>query len=267
MNMHAPNFAIPTPLGGALPVPRRFEDVAEDRADRKLRLAAAFRLFARLGLTEGIAGHLTVRDPEFRDRYWVNRYAQHFSTIHPDDLICVDEDGVVHHGEGPVNAAAVAIHGGIHTHLPHVEAVAHTHTVYGRAFAARARPLVPITQEACLLFEDHVLFAGDVVVLAEEEGRRIAETMGSARSAILVNHGLLTVGSSIDAAAYRFLAMERCCQVQLLAEAAGPIEPMSDDEARAVHRQLGSDYVQWLAFQGLFEQVLRDSPDLASSAA
>ena len=267
MNVHAAPFAIPTPLGGPLPRPRTYDDVAAERADRKLRLTVAFRLFARLGLAEGIAGHITVRDPEFHDRYWVNRYAQHFSTIHPDDLICVDESGTVHHGEGPVNAAAVAIHGGIHAHMPDVEAAAHTHTLYGRAFAARPRPLAPITQEACLFFDDHVLFSGDVVVLAEQEGRRIAETMGHARSAILVNHGLLAVGTSVDAAAYRFLAMERCCQVQLLAEAAGPLAPMSDEAARAVHRQLGSDYVQWLAFQGLFEQVLRDSPDLAASAA
>ena len=262
MNIHATPLAIPKPLGGSLPVPRTFDDLAAERADRKLRLAVAFRLFARFGLTEGIAGHITARDPEFHDRYWVNRFAQHFSSIHPDDLICIDETGTLHHGDGPVNAAAVAIHCGIHASLPHVEAAAHTHTTYGRAFAARSRPLLPINQEACLFFEDHVIFSGDVLVLAADEGRRIATTMGDARSAVLVNHGLLTVGSSVDAAAYRFLAMERCCQVQLLAEAAGPVEALPAEEARSVKRQIGSDYVQWLAFQGLFEQMLRDSPDL-----
>ena len=142
-------FAIPTPLGAALPKPRIFETFDETRADRKLRLAVAFRLFARFGLAEGIAGHITVRDPEFADRFWVNRYAQHFSSIHPDDLILVDEAGGLHHGEGPVNAAAMAIHAGIHATLPHVTAAAHTHTTHGRAFSARARALAPINQEAC----------------------------------------------------------------------------------------------------------------------
>lgn len=260
-------FAIPTPLGKPLPRPPVFETMAAARADRKLRLAVAFRLFARFGLSEGIAGHITVRDPEFTDRFWVNRYAQHFSAIHPDDLILVDEAGNLHEGEGPVNAAAMAIHGGIHATLPQVEAAAHTHSTYGRAFAARERPLAPINQEACLFFEDHVLFRGDVLVLASEEGVRIANAMGEKRAAVLLNHGLLTVGSSVDAAAFRFLAMERCTQVQLLAEAAGPLELMTDDEAREVRRLLGSDYVAWLGFQGLFEQIVQESPELLQPRA
>lgn len=259
-------FAIPTPLGAALPKPRIFETFDETRADRKLRLAVAFRIFARFGLAEGIAGHITVRDPEFADRFWVNRYAQHFSSIHPDDLILVDEAGGLHHGEGPVNAAAMAIHAGIHATLPHVTAAAHTHTTHGRAFSARARALAPINQEACLFHDDHVLFRGDVLVLGAEEGRRIAQTMGHKRAAVLLNHGLLTVGSTVDAAAYRFLAMERCAQVQLLAEAAGPLEVLPDAEAREVFRLLGSDYVAWLGFQGLYEQVLRESPELSAYA-
>ena len=63
---------IPKPIGGELPVPVAFGDMAEERAHRKLKLAAAFRIFARFGLAEGIAGHITVRDPEFHDRFWVN---------------------------------------------------------------------------------------------------------------------------------------------------------------------------------------------------
>jgi ribulose-5-phosphate 4-epimerase/fuculose-1-phosphate aldolase len=257
-----PYREIPEPIGGLLPTPVTFSSKAEERTDRKLRLAAAFRIFARLGLAEGIAGHITVRDPEFHDRFWVNPYAQHFSTIHPDDLVCIDEKRRVHHGSGPVNAAAAAIHCGIHASNPAVTAAAHTHTTYGRAFSSKNRLLLPINQEACLFFEDHATFRGDVLVLATEEGRRIAEHMGAKRSAILLNNGLLTVGTSVDAAVFRFLAMERCCQVQLLAEAAGEVDVLSDEEARSVRTQLGSDYVAWLGFQGLFDQILRESPDL-----
>jgi hypothetical protein len=54
--------------------------------------------------------------------------------------------------------------------------------------------------------------------------------------------------------------------VQLLAEAAGPIEPLSDEDARATRAQLGSDYVAWLNFQGLYQQLLRDNPDLRELA-
>jgi len=257
------NFQIPTPIGGPLPTPVAHSSHEAERRDRKLRLAAAFRIFARFGLAEGIAGHITVRDPEFNDRFWVNPYAQHFSSICPDDLICIDEEGTVHGGSGgPVNAAAVAIHCGIHATNHWVTAAAHTHSVYGRAFSARNRTLLPINQEACLFFEDQVAFQGDVLVLDRNEGRRIASAMGDRRAAVLVNHGLLTVGTSVDATAYRFLAMERCCQIQLLAEAAGEFIVMSNEEATSVRRQIGSDYVAWLAFQGLFDQLLKESPDL-----
>jgi len=257
---------IPTPIGGPLPVPREFADLEDERSHRKLKLAAAFRLLSRFGLTEGIAGHVTVRDPEHYDRYWVNQYAQHFSTIHPDDLICIDDVGVVHHGIGPVNAAAVAIHCGLHRVNHSAMAAVHTHTTYGRAFAARERLLAPINQEACLFFENHVVFRGDIVVLAADEGARIARTMGTCKAAILLNHGFLTVGTSVDSAVYRFISMERCAQVQLLAEAAGALAPLSAEEARATRRHLASDYVAWLAFQGLYRQILRDHKDLRDYA-
>jgi ribulose-5-phosphate 4-epimerase/fuculose-1-phosphate aldolase len=257
---------IPKPLGGNLPEPPVFAALDDERQYRKLMLSAAFRIFAKFGLAEGIAGHITVRDPEFHDRFWVNPYAQHFSTVRPDDLICIDEDANIHHGTGPVNAAAAAIHCGLHSSNPNVVAAAHTHTTYGRAFSARGRLLAPINQEACLFHHDHVLFRGDIVVLATDEGRRIAETMGTRRAAILLNHGLLTVGSSVEAAAYRFIAMERCCQVQLLAEAAGALELLPEDDAQSTRAQLGSDYVAWLGFQGLYQQLLRESPDLREIA-
>ncbi|WP_233835499.1 class II aldolase/adducin family protein [Paraburkholderia sp. ZP32-5] len=257
------DYQIPTPIGGKLPVPRVYENIEDERRHCKLKLAAGFRLLARFGLTEGIAGHVTVRDPEHADRYWVNQYAQHFSTIHPDDLMCIDSDGGVHYGTGPINAAAVAIHCGIHRVNHSVTAAVHTHTTYGRAFAARERLLEPINQEACQFYENHVVFRGDIVVLATDEGERIARTMGDCKAAILLNHGLLTIGSSVDAALYRFIAMERCAQVQLLAEAAGPLQPLSADEARATRRHLASDYVAWLGFQGLYQQVLRENRDLS----
>ncbi|MFF7710543.1 class II aldolase/adducin family protein [Pseudomonas sp. NPDC007930] len=245
------DFYIPTPLGGALPAPEVFTDMAQARAQRKASLAAAFRVFGKLGLAEGIAGHITVRDPEFAEHLWVNPYAVHFSQVQPDDLICISEAGEVVHGSGPVNAAAVAIHCGIHRTQPGVVAAVHTHSVYGRAFSALNQPLLPLNQEACVYFENQVLFRGDVVVLSGDEGERLGHALGQCKSAILLNHGLLTVGSSVEAAAYRFIAMERCCQIQLLAQAAGPVEALPAEEARQVKAQIGSDYVAWLGFRGL----------------
>lgn len=84
--------------------------IAEERLHRKRQLAAAFRIFARYGYDEGIAGHITARDPEFPDRFWVNPYAVHFSRIRVSDLLLLDERGHVVEGSRRTNKAAFWIH-------------------------------------------------------------------------------------------------------------------------------------------------------------
>src|SRR3954454_22018706 len=75
-----------------IPTPPAFGTVEEERYDRKVRLAAAFRMFSKAGLDEGVAGHVTARDPEFPDSYWVNPFGMHFSMIKQSDLVRVDHE-------------------------------------------------------------------------------------------------------------------------------------------------------------------------------
>src|SRR5258708_34944331 len=83
---------------------------AQERLHRKQRLAAAFRLFGRLGFEEGAAGHITARDPEHANQFWVNPFGMSFKQIRARDLILVDHGGTVVHGSWPVNQAALPIH-------------------------------------------------------------------------------------------------------------------------------------------------------------
>src|SRR5688572_6856372 len=91
-----------------------FADVEEERRYRKQQLAAAFRVFGRLGFDEGVAGHITARDPERPDHFWVNPWGRHFSQIRTSDLILVDHEGKVVEGDAMVNSAAFAIHSQVH---------------------------------------------------------------------------------------------------------------------------------------------------------
>src|ERR687885_2452374 len=94
----------------SLPKPPTFKRVEDERLHRKQRLAAAFRLFARYGFDEGIAGHITARDPELADHFWVNPFGMYFGHIRASDLILVNHEGKVVEGEYSVNTAAFAIH-------------------------------------------------------------------------------------------------------------------------------------------------------------
>ena len=121
------------------------------------KLAGAFRLFSRFGFDEGVAGHITARDPEFTDTFWVNPYGVHFSQVKVSNLIRVDHEGNVVEGDHPVNCAAFAIHSAVHTLRPDVNAAAHTHSPYGRAWSALGRTLDCITQDACAFYNDHAV--------------------------------------------------------------------------------------------------------------
>ncbi|GAB4290361.1 MAG: class II aldolase/adducin family protein [Oscillatoriaceae cyanobacterium] len=246
-----------------LPQPPKFDNTAADRLHRKQRLAGAFRLFARYGFDEGIAGHITARDPEFPDRFWVNPMGMHFGQIRVSDLILVNHSGEILQGDKPINAAAFAIHSRLHKARPDVVAAAHSHSVYGKAWSSLGRILDPITQDACSFYNDHAVFDDYTgVVLESSEGDRIAATLAQRKAIILRNHGLLTVGHSVDEAVWWFIAMDRSCQAQLMAEAAGQPVLISPEIARLTYSQVGTPYMGWFSFQPLYDKIVREEPDL-----
>jgi ribulose-5-phosphate 4-epimerase/fuculose-1-phosphate aldolase len=246
-----------------LPLPPTFDTVEEERLHRKQRLAAGFRLFSKFGFDEGVAGHITARDPEHPDRFWVNPFGMHFSQIRASDLICVDHHGEVVEGDRAVNGAAFAIHSQVHAARPDAVAAAHSPSVYGKSWSSLGRLLDPITQDVCAFYGDHALFDDYTgVVLDVEEGKRIAHALGDHKAVILRNHGLLAVGHSVDEAVWWFITMERSCQAQLLAEAAGTPVLIDPDQAARTAGQVGSHIAGWFSFQPLWDRIVAEQPDL-----
>ena len=133
------------------PNPPTFTDKHEQREYLKGRLAAAFRIFGKYGFDEGVAGHITLRDPVDPTTFWVNPFGVAFSLMKRSDLIQVDHDGKIIDG-GKVrllNTAAFMIHGAVHQARPDVMCAAHSHSIYGRSFCTLGRKLDVITQDSC----------------------------------------------------------------------------------------------------------------------
>jgi ribulose-5-phosphate 4-epimerase/fuculose-1-phosphate aldolase len=249
------------PVGKTLPPPHETPEL--ERLYRKQRLAGACRIFARLGYDMGGAGHITVRDPEHADCFWVNPYTMPFGRVRVSDLLLVNEGGQVVEGKGRLNRAAFAIHAVLHRARPDVNAAAHSHSLYGKTWSTLGRLLDPLTQDACAFFEDHAIFeAFSGVVYAEEEGERIAAALGSRKALILQNHGLLTVGGSLESAIWRYLGLENACQVQLMAEAAGKPVPIPADVARKTREQIGAEISGIYGFKPYWDLVSNEEPDL-----
>jgi ribulose-5-phosphate 4-epimerase/fuculose-1-phosphate aldolase len=241
--------------------------VEEERIHRKMMLAGAFRIFGKFGFSEGVAGHITARDPEFPDTFWVNPFGVSFNRIKVSDLIRVDETGQIVEGKHTMlNQAAFAIHSRIHHARPDVIAAAHSHSIYGKTWSAMGRTLDPLTQDACAFYDDHGIYDDYTgVVLDTSEGDNIAMALGDRKSAILKNHGLLTVGLSVEEAVWWFISMERCCQAQIMVESMKGEPDLIDKEVALSTRnnEVGFPAAGWFSFQPLWQDIMVNCPDLA----
>lgn len=256
----------PEQAGLIFPEIPKFNTHAEERQHRKERLVAACRAFAQHGFDYGFAGHLTVRDPEFPQLYWTNPMCVHFSQVKVSNLILADHEGKVVEGDYALNRAGFVLHAAVHEAHPDIVAMCHAHTVYGTAFAALGIPLEPISQDAAAFFEDHVVIKSEAgqVAVEKKAGPKVADWFKGVKAAIHQNHGLLTASRhSIESAAFWFIALERCCQQQLAVAATG-IEPVlvTPERSRYSREHVGSEYIGWLHFQAIFEQIAQTQRDM-----
>ncbi|POW15652.1 hypothetical protein PSTT_01898 [Puccinia striiformis] len=269
--------------------PPEFTDKEEERKYKLGKLAAAFRIFAQRGFDEGIAGHLTLRDPILKDHFWVNPFGRAFSQMTVSDLLLISPQGEIVMGGKPdrqvYNEAAYAIHHAVHSARPDVEAACHSHSVYGRAFSTlgiesvkylfvflpksrcvtirltSALSLDITTQDACAFFNDLAVYRGfGGAVLDSDEGDNIAKALGQKKAVILQNHGLLTTGTSIEAAVWWFINLESLCRIQLLADAAAGGRQIKtikagEKEAEFTYKVIGSHLIGWAQAQPYFDQI------------
>lgn len=194
------------------------------REERKRQVALGYRLFAALGWGDLGDGHISARDPERTDCFWLLDVDTPFGEASPEKLVLVLPDGSVKGGSGRTNLPAYYIHYPILAARPDITSVAHTHTSYGTPFSASATAFEPITQEACIFHDDHAVFDDEEVqVQSVDCGERIARDLGRNRGIVLRNHGLLTVGATPKHAVAWFVMMERVAEAHLRARDPKPI--------------------------------------------
>ena len=228
---------------------------------------------------EGGAGHISVRDPIKTDHFWINPVFRSFKSIRASDLVLVNEEGEVCEGGNmhAINSSGFMIHSAIHQARPDVIAAVHAHSIAGKAFSTLGIELDISTQDACAFWRDHTVYKfvprfemvliisrSHGVVLSKDEGERIAKKMGNNAAIILQNHGLLTVGRTVDEAVSHFGSMDRCCAAQLLADAAATgrgIKPtiIDDEDAQFTHDSLNGEDIRYLMFAPAYEEVLENT--------
>lgn len=206
----------------------------EIRAERKRDVALGYRILAAQRWGDLGDGHISARDPERTDCFWMLRYGVSYHEARVRDLVLVGPDGTLEEGEGIINIAGYYIHHPILVARPEAVSATHVHTGWGTPFSAEARPIEPITQESCIFFEDHAIFDDEEVqVQSVDGGKRIAVALGPHRAIILRNHGLLTVGARVDESVGSFVQMERVAEAHMKARHAKPISAAAARYAQA----------------------------------
>ncbi len=248
--------------GLSVPSAQPFANKEDERAAGKRKLAAAYRIFAHYGLAYGAGGHITYRDPILGDHFWLNPLGVDFSRICVSDLVLVRDDGTVVEGRRMINSAGYAIHSTVHKMRPDVNAAAHAHSRFGTTYATLGKLLPPISQEAVSFYKDHGLYDGYGGVAEANEGAAIGRALGPHKAVICRNHGLFTVGKTIEEAVFWFLRMERACDQTLMARAAGTPVEIDDATATLAAKQVGSSKLGTFGGWPLFEKMFEEQPDL-----
>ncbi|MBT8249809.1 MAG: class II aldolase/adducin family protein [Acidimicrobiia bacterium] len=235
-------------------------DVTAERLRRRDQLAQCYRLFGALRFGDMGDGHISFRDPERRDHFWMLRYGVSFATASREDTVLVSPGGVAIEDRSigavaaPINITGYHIHHPIHEARPDIEAAAHVHAPYATAFSTERRLLEPINQEATQFFEDHALFDDEEVqILSADGGKRIAVALDDNSHVILANHGVLTTGKSAAEAVAWLIEMERAAEVALKAKR--PVR-LSDEASRIAKNDLLRPWSGWQIYNYLIRRHL-----------
>jgi ribulose-5-phosphate 4-epimerase/fuculose-1-phosphate aldolase len=231
-----------------------FASLDDERLHRKRHCALAYRSFAALGWGQTGDGHISARDPERTDHFWLLRYGVPFGQATVGDLVLVAPDGSVAAGDGEINETAYNIHMPIHDARPEVVCVAHTHTAYGTPWSANVAPFRAISQEACSFVHSQSIFDGEELnVMRYEVGTRIAAAMGTNRLCFLRNHGLLVAGGSVAEAVGFYVMAERVAETHVKAPQG---EAISDEGAKAMAEWAEDPSVGRSSFEFLIRTVV-----------
>jgi ribulose-5-phosphate 4-epimerase/fuculose-1-phosphate aldolase len=238
----------------------RERSAEEERAHRKRMCALGYRIFAAMRWGQLGDGHVSARDPERTDHFWVLDWGVPFHEATVDRLVLVGPDGSVEAADGSatgaVNVAGYHIHAPLLAARPDVVSAAHTHTQFGTPWSANVEPFRALSQESCSFVLDQAVFDDEEVeVLSIDGGKRIAAALGEAKLCVLRNHGLLTVGSSVESAVGWFVMAERVAEVHVKAPAGRSI---SDEAAAVAASTMQPEHTGRRVFHWLVRSVVPD---------
>lgn len=207
------------PLRADRPLP-----VTEAERKARVELAACYRIFDMLGWTEMIFNHISVRVPGPDKMFLINPFGLHYREVTASSLILVNIEGhCLRESPWPVNLAGFVIHSALHAAREDVHCVMHTHTTTGMAVACLEAGLSSDNFYGAMLHGQVAYHEFEGITVEPGERERLVRDIGEKKAVVLRNHGLLACGSSVAEAFMVLWTLQRACDVQIAASAAGPV--------------------------------------------
>ncbi|MBT5267086.1 MAG: class II aldolase/adducin family protein [Rhodospirillaceae bacterium] len=238
--------------------------ISDAEWDLRVQLAAAYRLVDYFGWCELIYGHLTARVPGPEHHFLINPYGLNYDEMTASNLVKIDLEGnKVDDTPYDVNEAGFIIHSAIHmTDADDNRVVMHTHTRAGMAVAGTQEGLQQISMNATMFHNEIAYHDYEGPSLYLDERERLVKSMDGKKALILRNHGLLTVGRTVPEAFQWLYRLERACQVQVDAGAAGTLAPVGENMAA----KSGADVRAFISGGGMGEQKSQGAGELEFAA-
>lgn len=216
----------------------RPDGISAEEWQTRLDLAACYRLIHMFGMDDLIYTHISAAVPGPEEHFLINGFGLLYEEITASNLVKVDVEGnILSDTEFGINPAGYVIHSCIHRENPSVGCVLHTHTVAGTGVSIQQDGLLPLSQTA-LLFKDNIAYHDyEGIALREEEQARLIADMGDKSVMILRNHGLLTVGETVQEAFLLMYYMETACRMQVAAQAGGAKLTIPSEESQNMVRE------------------------------
>jgi ribulose-5-phosphate 4-epimerase/fuculose-1-phosphate aldolase len=221
---------------------RTMQEVPMSEAERNARveLAAAYRIFDMLGWDQLIFNHITVRVPGPEVRFLINPFGLHYREITASNLVLIDLEGnPLRETRWPVNRAGFVIHSALHGAVADAHCIMHTHTTTGMAVACLKDGLSPHNFYGAMLHGQVAYHDFEGITVEPGEKERLVRDIGGKRAVILRNHGLLAWGPSVSQAFMTLWTLQRACDVQIAASAAGAIQPVRPEVFEQTVRESG----------------------------
>jgi ribulose-5-phosphate 4-epimerase/fuculose-1-phosphate aldolase len=203
-------------------IPSLKEVVSAEEWRLRVDLAAAYRLVAAYGWSDLVFTHISARIPGPGHHFLINPYGLMFDEITASSLVLIDQDcNKQRESPFPVNPAGFTIHSCIHAVREDAGCVLHTHSRAGVAVSAQKAGVLPLSQQSTLILQSLAYHDYEGIALHAEEKPRLQANLGQANFLMLRNHGLLTVGRTIQDAFLNMYFFENTCRIQIDAQGAG----------------------------------------------